>query len=123
MEKLKVNIKSLVADLEKEGGQAAPVEVEKTASLSEALGGQSAKPEATDIEKIASDLSEEVGFEVELSAELEKVASDMNDATSVDDIIKIAQESGNEDLANIAKIADSFADVIVARVEDQLMKG
>lgn len=120
---VKVNIKSLVADLEKEGGQAAPAEVEKTASLSEALGGQEAKTEPSEIEKIASDLSEEVGFEVELSAELEKVASDMSDATSVDDIIKIAQESGNEDLANIAMIADSFADVIVARVEDQLLKG
>jgi len=116
---LKVNVGSIVESIKKEGGDATPEEIQKTASVSENLGGR----EATDLEKMASDLSEEVGFDVSISSEFEKVASDMSGAESVEDIIKIAQESGNEDLANIAKIASAFADVVVSRVEDSLLKG
>jgi len=111
---IKVNTADLIKGIKKET-EATPA-IEKTASLSENLGGRP----VSEIEKIASDLSAEVGFEVKLSGELEKVASDMAGATSVDEIVKIAQESGNDDIAHIANIAGSFADVVVARVQDQL---
>lgn len=118
--KINVNIADLVSDIKKENDaieKVASVENEEI-SVSAALSG--VKKELSDLEKLASDLSDEVGFDVKIEKSLEKVASDMEGAKSVEAIIKIAQESGNEDLANIAIIADAFADVVIARVSDQL---
>ncbi len=111
-----INIAGLMSSLKKES---LPVQ-EKTASIASSLGGQGGSSE---LEKIANEVSEDIGMEVSFSDEIEKVASDMSSANTVEDIIKIAQDSGNEDLAHLATMAGVFADVIVGRVREHIQEG
>ncbi len=119
------NIKELVASVKKE--QIATGIVPTTSavphtSLSGMLTGR-ADPmvkEAAEAQAISDNIAEDIGVgTLEISQKIEKVAAEMSEATTVDEIIKIANDSGNSDLLNLKTIANSMATIVIADIESR----
>ena len=118
------NIKELVASVKKEQAEAgiAPVEIVPSTPLSGMFTGREEPmvKEASDAQAISDSIADDIGVgTLDISTKIEKVATDMSAATSVDDIIKIASESGNSDLLNLKTIATSMASIVIADIESR----
>lgn len=122
---MKQNIEALVASVKKEqvsaglevGNKAVP-----DTSLSRMFTGAKDPmvKEASDAQEISDAIAEEIGVNtLEISKKIEKVASEMAEADSVEEIIKIANDSGNSDLLNLKTIANSMASIVIADIESR----
>ncbi len=118
------NIRDLVDSVKKEqvdSGLETPSVIVPRTSLGAALIGQEGiVKEASEAQAISDDIAKDIGVDtLEVSTRIEKIAEDMSKATSVDEIIKIASESGNNDLLNLKTIATAMASVVVADIESR----
>ncbi len=74
--------------------------------------------EASEAQVISDEIAKDIGVDsLEVSAKLEKIATEMSEAKDVDAIIKIASESGNNDLLNLKVIATSLSSIVIADIE------
>ena len=72
-------------------------------------------------EDYLSDLQiENVSFTKKTSENLEKIASVLDRTPTIEELIKVAEEAGNSDIANLVKIADSLGDRIAERIIDRI---
>ncbi len=117
-----VNIADIVASVSKEKEEKVnETKIEKRASLASAISGKSVSEKSVEIEKIAEEVSSAIGKEsVTLSEDLEKLASTIDEATTAEDIVKLAEDTGNKDLANLSKVASKITDVILSELETQI---
>ncbi len=116
------NIESLIADIKKEG----PIEGVTQVGLQvpRTLLGNGANTDMVKEASAAASLSDEIAQDLgvdslAISSKLEKVASKMREATTVEEIEKIASESGNNDLLNIHTIAASLSAIVIADIENR----
>jgi len=56
----------------------------------------------------------------EASASIEKVAEHLEKTSSLEELVKVAEESGNQDIGNLVKLADAIADRITEKVLSNL---
>jgi len=121
-----LNISSLVASIEAEG--TSPMQAprsqlgEKLAARAEATRAN--EPElskvASEAEDMAAILANSIGLDtMSIASQLQKTASDMSEAESLEEIVKIASDLGNTDLANISTIANKITDVVCAQIESR----
>ena len=118
------NIKDLVASVKKEQVESGiETGVVPQTSLSGMFSGRANDTmvkEASDAQAISDEIAKDIGVDtLEVSQKIEKIAEDMSKADSVEAIIKIASESGNNDLLNLKTIATSLASVVVADIESR----
>ena len=115
------NISDLVASVKAEAEEAK--DIEKTASLrgfAKRISGEGFSKEAQEAQSVATTVAQEIGQEsLSLSVQLEKVASEMEEAETIGDIVKIASDLGNSDLAHISTIASKLADVVYADLQNK----
>jgi len=107
--------KDLIEDLKKESqNSTAPYSLKKEASD---------EPKAMDDD--ISDLGLEIEkIEIKSSKNLEKIASTIEQTSSMDELVKVASEIGDNDILNLVKIADALsekvADTVINRVKQEL---
>jgi hypothetical protein len=120
-----INVADLVASITEEAS--VKKGLEKTAgmaSLKSRLTGSQISKTAEDAQIVADTIAAEVGIEtLTLSQQLEKTASEMEKASSTDEIIKIASDLNNSDLAHISTIASKLADVVYADLQNKVTDG
>ena len=63
-----------------------------------------------------SDLGLDIQSSLQPSEALKKIASELDTIGTVDELVKVAEEAGNADLANLVKIAEVIGDKIADRV-------
>ena len=116
------NIQDLVASVKQEQ-VASGIETPTSNVPRSALSGMAESgivKEASDAQGISDAIADDLGVDTfEVSQEIEKIATEMRSATTVDEIIKIASESGNNDLLNLKTIATSMANIVVADIESR----
>jgi len=115
---MEVNIGNLIQSVSEEQS------LQKTASakdlsLSSLAQGTALVKEAEETLDVATQIEQEIGAPLDLSETLEKVASQMEQATTPEDIIKIAEEAGNSDLAYISTIATTLGDAIFEQLDNR----
>ena len=112
------NIEELVASVKQEQRESG---VEPSGLVPKTSLGRvpSMVKEASAAQDISDAIAEDIGVNFEVSKKIEKIATEMSGANTVDDIIKIASESGNNDLLNLKTIATSLASVVVADIESR----
>lgn len=54
------------------------------------------------------------------SESLQKIASEINKVDSLEEMVKVAEEAGNTDIASLVKIANTIGDKIADRVIDRI---
>jgi hypothetical protein len=116
-----ISVASILESVKAEGKK---IEMEKTASsksLVNMVSGASVSKQAEEANSVAAKVADEVGVEsISLSADLEKFASEIDGAETSSDIIKIAEDVGNSDLANLSKVASKITGVIFEEIESRL---
>jgi hypothetical protein len=117
-----INVADLVASIADENAdKQALKKTAGLASLKARMSGSDISKTAEDAQFVADAVAGEIGKEtLSLSAQLEKVAQEMENAETTDDIIKIASELENSDLAHISTIASKMADVVFADLQNKL---
>jgi len=68
------------------------------------------------------DLGLQISSSQKVSENLQKIASQIDGLNSIDEIVKVAEEIGNNDIAALVKIADTIGDRIADRVISRLSK-
>ena len=63
-----------------------------------------------------SDLGLDIQSNLQPSEALQKIASELETVNTMDELVKVAEEAGNADLANLVKIAEVIGDKIADRV-------
>jgi len=92
-------------------------------SVKEEVKTEETKPD-TNLQKEASEKNtaelDDLNLEVEavnkVSQSIEKIASELDKVDSLSGLIKVAEEAGNTDIANLVKIADVLGDKIASKV-------
>jgi regulatory protein YycI of two-component signal transduction system YycFG len=116
-----ISVESILESVKAEGKK---IEMEKTAStksLVNMVSGGTVSEQAEEANIVAAKVAEEVGVEsISLSDDLEKFASEIDKAETSSDIIKIAEDVGNSDLANLSKVASKITGVIFEELESRL---
>ncbi len=112
------NIKDLVASVKQEQRESG---VEPSGLVPKTSLGRtpSIVKEAAEAQDISDAIAKDIGVDFEVSEKIEKIATEMKEADGVDAIIKIASESGNNDLLNLKTIATSLASVVIADIESR----
>ena len=118
------NIEALVASVKQEqvasGLETTTSNVPSTPLSGMFSGRNDMTKEASEAQSISDAIAEDIGVgTLEVSQKIEKIATDMSKANSVDEIIKIANESGNSDLLNLKTIANSMASIVIADIESR----
>ena len=77
--------------------------------------------EASEIKEVnqdvdLSDLGLDIQSRLQPSEALQKIASELDTVHTIDELVKVAEEAGNADLANLVKIAEVIGDKIADRV-------
>jgi len=115
-----IGISDLVASVKQEVENKEPIE--KVASVSQVMSGNGfvGKTES-ELNRIQKDFAKEIGSEnVELTPKLQKIASEMEEAETVDDIVKIAEEFGGSEFGDLGKIASIITDIVISEIEDKI---
>ena len=68
------------------------------------------------------DLNLEIETVNKVSQSIEKIATEIDKVNSLDGLIKVAEEAGNTDIANLVKIADVLGDKIANKVIEAIGK-
>lgn len=71
-------------------------------------------PVPTDVS--LDDLELQIQRNIPVSEGLQKIAGALDNVSNVEDLVKIAEEANNTDIANLTKIADTIGDMIADRV-------
>lgn len=118
----KLNVADLVASIKQE--TADKNSLKKTASepsMASRMSGSQISKQAEDANTVAAAVAKEIGMESNsLSEELEKVAGLMSEASTTEDIIKIASSLDNSDLAHLSTIASKLSDVVYADLQNRI---
>jgi hypothetical protein len=125
MKRTELNVADLVASVKNEVEEKKIMQktagLTGLASLSQRMAGGEISKEAEDANFVAAKVAEEIGVEnLPLSQKLEKVAADMEGASTTEEIIKIASDLDNSDLAHISTIASKLADVVWADLQNKI---
>ena len=73
-------------------------------------------PEDVDL----SDLGFEIKTKQQTSESLQKIASALDKTDTLEELVKVAEEAGNTDIADLVKIADAIADRIALRIVEKI---
>ena len=113
-----INVSDLVASITEETNKKSALQ--KVASLTSKMKGSELSKHAEDAKAVAESVSAEIGMSSSpISMQLEKVASEMESASTVEEIIKIAESLDNSDLAHLSTIASKLADVVIADIQNK----
>ncbi len=117
-----LNVADLVASItDEQKEKKALSKTAGTTSLKARMSGSEISKTAEDAQRVANGVAAEIGVDkLSLSQQLEKVASTMESAKTTEDIIKIASDLDNSDLAHISTIATKMADVVWADLNNKL---
>lgn len=106
----KLNIKDIIADLKEE--------IENP--MAKVASQEAQEPSVEDVD--LSDLGFEITTKQQVSEGLQKIASALDKTDTLEELVKVAEEAGNTDIADLVKIADAIADRIALRVVEQIKK-
>ena len=89
--------------------------------VKQSIHSEAIQKEASEIKEVnqdvdLSDLGLDIQTRLQPSEALQKIASELNTINTMDELVKVAEEAGNADLANLVKIAEVIGDKIADRV-------